>query len=55
MVDKDAVRKVELSCLEQTIRDEWKLSHEFKLVTTRNKEIDLVLAELEEVAWRISG
>lgn len=24
-------------------------------MTTRNKEIDLVLAELEELAWRVSG
>jgi hypothetical protein len=55
VIDKDTVRKVELSCLEKKIAEEWKLSHEFKLVTTRNKEIDLVLAELEELAWRISG
>jgi hypothetical protein len=55
VIDKETVRKVELSCLETRIRSQWKLSEEFKLVQSRNKEIDLVLAELEEIAWRMSG
>jgi len=31
------------------------LTSNFKLIETRNKEIGLVINELEEVAWRMAG
>lgn len=37
------------------MKKEWNLASDFKLVDQRNKEIDLVLEELEEIAWRTSG
>jgi hypothetical protein len=37
------------------LKKEWNLASDFKLVDHRNKEIDLVLEELEEIAWRTSG
>lgn len=37
------------------MKKEWNLASDFKLVDHRNKEIDLVLEELEEIAWRTSG
>ena len=37
------------------LRRDWGLSKDFKVVETRNKEITLVLNELEELAWRSAG
>jgi len=37
------------------MKNDWKLGKDFKLVTKRNKEIDLVLAQYEEMAFRASG
>jgi hypothetical protein len=37
------------------LRKEWGLSKDFKVVDTRNKEISLVLNEMEELAWRSAG
>ena len=54
-VDNDTVRKVELSFLEQKLKDEWELAQDFSLVEKRNKEIDLVMKEIEEVSWRAAG
>ena len=31
------------------------MTSNFKLIETRNKEIGLVINELEEVAWRMAG
>jgi len=54
-LDPDTVRKVELSVLEGNLKKEWKLSDGFGLVEKRNKEIDLTLKELEEIAWRLGS
>lgn len=54
-VDPETIRRVELSCLQDSLREKWELSADFQLVNTRNKEVELVLQELEETAWRISG
>ena len=54
-VDNDTVRKVELSFLEQKLKDEWELAKDFSLVEKRNKEIDLVMKEMEEVSWRAAA
>ena len=54
-LDPDTIRKVELSVLEGTLKEEWKLQDDFRLVEKRNKEIDLTLKELEEIAWRLGS
>lgn len=55
VIDVQTVRDVELTILEDKIKNEWDLSQEFKLVRRRNKEIDFVLQEYEELVWRFSG
>jgi len=42
-VDVDTVRKVELTLLEDTLKEKWQLADDFSLVNSRNKEIDLVM------------
>lgn len=54
-LDEDVVNKVETEILSQKIKHEWKLSNDFKLIETRNKEIGMVINELEEIAWRTAG
>ena len=51
-IDPETIRKVELGFLEENLRKEWKLADDFNLVERRNKEIDLVMREMEEVSWR---
>lgn len=52
LIDRDTIRKVELKMLEGRLKHEFSLGHSFSLVDKRNKEIDLVHQELEEVQWR---
>lgn len=54
-LDEEVVNKVETEMFGDKLRNEWGLSKEFKVVETRNKEISLVLNELEELAWRSAG
>lgn len=54
-LDEEVVNKVEMEIFQDKIKLEWNLSDNFKLVETRNKEIGLVINELEEVAWRTAG
>lgn len=54
-LDEEVVSKVETEIFGDKLRQEWGLSKDFKIVETRNKEIGLVLNELEEVAWRSAG
>jgi hypothetical protein len=54
-LDEDVVNKVETEIYSDKLRSEWGLSADFKVIETRNKEIGLVLNELEEVAWRSAG
>ena len=51
-IDPETIRKVELGFLEENLRKEWRLADDFNLVERRNKEIDLVMREMEEVSWR---
>jgi len=37
-LDIDTLRNVELTCLEDSLRREWELNHDFKLVDCVNKE-----------------
>ena len=37
------------------IKEEWKLPDDFQVIETRNKEVSMVLNELEELAWRMAG
>lgn len=37
------------------MKSEWQFGKDFKLVTKRNKEIDSVLAQYEEIAFRAAG
>jgi len=55
LVDQDTVRKIELTLLENQLKKDWDLRDEFKLANPRNKEADLALKEIEEMAWRLSG
>ncbi len=55
LFDNQTVRAVELTCLEEAMREEWALGPDFKLVARRNKEIDQVLSRLEELAFRSAG
>ena len=55
VLDWQTVRDIELTVLQDKIRHEWDLSQEFRLTKRRNKEIDFVLQEYEELAWRVSG
>jgi len=41
--------------LSNRIKEEWGLPKSFQVIETRNKEIGMVLKELEEVAWRMAG
>ncbi len=54
-LDEDVVNKIETEIFSDRLRKEWGLSPDFKVIETRNKEISLVLNELEEVAWRSAG
>ena len=54
-LDEEVVNKVETEVFSDRLRKEWGLSKDFKAVETRNKEISIVLNELEELAWRASG
>ena len=51
-IDPETIRKVELGFLEENLRQEWQLADDFDLIERRNKEIDLVMHEMEEVSWR---
>lgn len=54
-LDEEVVNKVETEIFSERMRQEWGLSKDFKAVESRNKEIGLVLNELEELAWRSAG
>ncbi len=54
-IDEEVVNKVEVEMFSDKMKKEWKLSKDFKAIETRNKEIGIVLNELEEVAWRSAG
>lgn len=54
-LDEEVVNKVETEIFSDKLRAEWGLSSDFKVIETRNKEIGLVLNELEEIAWRSAG
>jgi len=54
-LDEEVVNKVETEIYSERMRQEWGLSKDFKAVESRNKEIGLVLNELEELAWRSAG
>ena len=55
LLDEDVVNKVESEMLSERLRREWGLSKDFRVVESRNKEISLVLNELEEMAYRSAG
>jgi len=54
-IDTNTVRKVELSLLEDNLKAQWELADDFSLVERRNKEIDLVMREMEETSWRAAN
>lgn len=54
-LDEDVVNKIESEMLSERLRREWGLSKDFRVVESRNKEISLVLNELEELAYRTAG
>lgn len=54
-LDEEVVNKIEAELYSERLRKEWGLSTDFKVIETRNKEIGLVLDELEELAYRTAG
>lgn len=54
-LDEDVINRVETQMLSNRIKQDWSLPKSFQIIETRNKEIGLVLKELEEVAWRMAG
>ena len=54
-IDADTIRKMELGLLEDAFKKEWQLEDDFSLVERRNKEIDLVMRDMEEVSWRAAN
>ena len=54
-IDEEVFNKVETEMFSERLRKDWGLSKDFKIVETRNKEIGLVLNEMEELAWRSAG
>ena len=54
-LDEDVINRIETQMLSNRIRSDWSLPKSFQIIETRNKEIGLVLKELEEVAWRMAG
>ncbi len=54
-MDEEVVNKIETEIYSDRLRNEWGISKDFRVIETRNKEISLVLNELEEVAFRTSG
>lgn len=54
-LDGEAVDRVELTVMSGRLREEWQLPEDFQIIETRNKEIGLLLNEVEELAWRGSG
>lgn len=54
-IDDDFVNRIEMQMISNRIKNQWKLANDFSVVETRNKEISLVINELEELAWRMAG
>lgn len=54
-LDQEPVEKVELEIVSEKLKKEFKLGDDYKLVESRNKEVQIVLNYLEEQAWRRTG
>lgn len=54
-IDDEVVNRVEVQMMSDRIKQEWSLPKSFQLIESRNKEIGMLLNELEEFAWRSSG
>jgi hypothetical protein len=54
-LDEEVINRVEMEILSAKLTSVWDLPKDFKIIETRNKEIGMVLNELEEVAWRMAG
>lgn len=54
-LDGKTLRDIEKEVFIENKKNEWGLSSDFTLTEARNKEIDLVLGEIEEKAYRYSG
>ena len=54
-LDDEVINRVEMEVLSSKLTSDWGLPKDFKIIETRNKEIGMILNELEEVAWRMSG
>jgi hypothetical protein len=54
-LDDDTLDRVELDLHSAQLQNNWGLPKDFKLVETRNKEISMVVNQIEELAWRIAG
>lgn len=54
-IDEETVNRVEIQMLSDRVKKEWNLPEDFNIIETRNKEIGMVLNEMEELAWRSTG
>lgn len=54
-IDPSSVHKVEMALLEDSLKNKWQLGADFNLVEHRNREIDLVMSQMEEKSWRAAA
>lgn len=54
-LDEEVINRVETELISQRLRADWDLPKDFKVLEARNKEVSLVINELEELAWRLAG
>ena len=54
-LDDKTIKEIEKEVFIENRKNEWGLPSDFTLIQLRNKEIDLVLGEIEEKAYRYSG
>lgn len=54
-IDDDFVNRIEQQMISERVKKTWELPQDFQVIETRNKEIGIIINELEEIAWRMSG
>ena len=54
-LDEEVINRVEMEVLSSKLTKDWGLPKDFKIIETRNKEIGMILNEMEELAWRMAG
>lgn len=55
MIDIDTLNRLQFEIYSENQKSDWSLPDDYELTRERNKEIDLLLGELEENAFRKAG